>query len=215
MEFDVEKMSKALAECHGGRCFDGCYLFDTAIKDEQMRCMNCLNIANEVIKKLTEQNARLQTDYNELYELTTEELKEKSEQIFKLENRLKECENGYEGTLFLESCKRHDAEEKVKELTAENERLRERLDREAKCQYDLCGQIVDLKEENKVRKGLNTMLTNELKRCKADTVQKVRSLIEGRAAMCGKMSNGMITNRVYHLTEDFLDQIEKELLEEI
>lgn len=35
------------------------------------------------------------------------------EQIFKLENRLKECENGYQGTLFMESCKLHDAEEKI------------------------------------------------------------------------------------------------------
>ena len=50
-------------------------------------------------------------------------IKEQDEQIFNLENRLKECENGYEGTLFLESCKLHDAEEKVKELTEENERL--------------------------------------------------------------------------------------------
>ncbi len=59
MEFNIEKMAKALAECRGGACFSGCYLFDTAIKDEQMRCMNCLNIANEVIKKLTEENERL------------------------------------------------------------------------------------------------------------------------------------------------------------
>ncbi len=36
--------------------------------------------------------------------------------IFALENRLKECENGYEGTLALERAK-------VKELTEENERL--------------------------------------------------------------------------------------------
>lgn len=62
MEFNIEKMSKALAECHGGACFSGCYLFDTAIKDEQMRCMNCLNIANEVIKELTEENERLRAD---------------------------------------------------------------------------------------------------------------------------------------------------------
>ncbi len=45
------------------------------------------------------------------------------QKIFELENRLKECENGYEGTLHLERCKLHDAEEKVKELTAENEKL--------------------------------------------------------------------------------------------
>ena len=50
--------------------------------------------------------------------ITTDEQK-----IFELENRLKECENGYEGTLYLERCKLHDAEEKIKELTAENEKL--------------------------------------------------------------------------------------------
>ena len=39
------------------------------------------------------------------------------QKIFELENRLKECENGYEGTLFLDKCKLHDAEEKIKKLT--------------------------------------------------------------------------------------------------
>lgn len=38
------------------------------------------------------------------------------QKIFELENRLKECENGYEGTLYLDRCKLHDAEEKIKEL---------------------------------------------------------------------------------------------------
>lgn len=51
-------------------------------------------------------------------------IKQQDEQIFQLENRLKECENGYAGTLHIESCKLHDAEEKVKELTEENERLK-------------------------------------------------------------------------------------------
>lgn len=50
--------------------------------------------------------------------ITTDEQK-----IFELENRLKECENGYEGTLYLERCKLHDAEEKIKELTTKNEKL--------------------------------------------------------------------------------------------
>lgn len=40
-----------------------------------------------------------------------------------LEYRLKECENGYEGTLHLERCKLHDAEEKIEELAAQNDRL--------------------------------------------------------------------------------------------
>lgn len=51
-------------------------------------------------------------------------VKKQDDTIFALENRLKECENGYNGTLALERCKLHDAEEKVKKLTEENERLR-------------------------------------------------------------------------------------------
>ena len=51
-------------------------------------------------------------------------IKSQEQKIFELENRLKECENGYEGTQFLDRCKLHDAEEKVKKLTEENERLR-------------------------------------------------------------------------------------------
>lgn len=51
-------------------------------------------------------------------------IKSYGEQIFSLENRLKECENGYEGTLYLERCKLHDAEEKIKELTEQNNKLR-------------------------------------------------------------------------------------------
>lgn len=44
-------------------------------------------------------------------------IKKQEEQIFKFEHQLEEQENGYEGTLHLERCKLHDAEEKVKELT--------------------------------------------------------------------------------------------------
>lgn len=49
-------------------------------------------------------------------------------------------------------------EQRVKELTEENEKLNERLDREARCQYDLCGQIVNLRDD--------------VKYIKADTVRK-------------------------------------------
>lgn len=48
----------------------------------------------------------------------------------------------------------------IKELTEENERLNERLDREACCQYDLCGQIVNLRDD--------------VKYIKAETVQKIQ-----------------------------------------
>ena len=47
-----------------------------------------------------------------------------TDKIFALENRLKECENGYAGTLHLESCKLHDAERKIAEKDAEIERLK-------------------------------------------------------------------------------------------
>lgn len=40
-------------------------------------------------------------------------IKDQAEQIFKLENRLKECENGYEQTLHLERAK-------IKQLTEDN-----------------------------------------------------------------------------------------------
>lgn len=46
------------------------------------------------------------------------------QKIFDLENRIKECENGYEGTLHLERCKLHDAEEKIKELDVELKAMR-------------------------------------------------------------------------------------------
>ena len=60
---------------------------------------------------------------NALALITSQEQK-----IFELENRLKECENGYEGTLYLERCKLHDAEEKVNQLTADIEAVRSRAD---------------------------------------------------------------------------------------
>ena len=67
-------------------------------------------------------------NYNNRYRCTIEAealtlITSQEQKIFELENRLKECENGYDGTLFLDRCKLHDAEEKVRELTEENERL--------------------------------------------------------------------------------------------
>ena len=44
-------------------------------------------------------------------------IKEQDEQVFKLENRLAECENGYSQTLALERAR-------IKELSAENHMLR-------------------------------------------------------------------------------------------
>ena len=62
--------------------------------------------------------------YHEVAQNALALITSQEQNIFELENRLKECENGYEGTLYLDRCKLHDAEEKIKELTEENERLR-------------------------------------------------------------------------------------------
>ena len=57
----------------------------------------------------------------------------------------------------------------IKELAEENERLNERLGREARCQYDLCGQIVNLRDD--------------VKYIKADTVRKMQKrLCEDRVS---------------------------------
>ena len=49
-------------------------------------------------------------------------IKAQDQKIFELENRIKENENGYAQTLFLEKCKNKDLVEK-------NERLKEKADR--------------------------------------------------------------------------------------
>ena len=53
----------------------------------------------------------------------------------------------------------------IEALTEENERLKERLGREAKCQYDLCGQIVDLK-------AIAEQYRKQFEEAKADTVRE-------------------------------------------
>lgn len=51
-------------------------------------------------------------------------IKEQENEIYKLNNTLKECENGYQGTLFMESCKMKEAQDKIKEQEFEIESLR-------------------------------------------------------------------------------------------
>ena len=70
------------------------------------------------------------------------------QKVFELENRLKECENGYEGTLHLERSKLHDAEEKVSELMAENERLTNRIDEQCtNCDNMIVDRISTARDE--------------------------------------------------------------------
>lgn len=85
----------------------------------------------------------------------------------------------------------------VKELIEENEKLNERLDREAKCQYDLATKIVDLRDDAKY--------------IKADTVRK--------------MQHRLTSNEFYIVADDYdgmqyidfcawVEEVAKELLEE-
>ena len=85
-------------------------------------CTNgfCLDIYCPYVSK----NDSDRCDRNSMHKDILDIIKSREQKIFELENRLKECENGYEGTLYLESCKLHDAEKKIKELTEENERLK-------------------------------------------------------------------------------------------
>lgn len=88
-------------------------------------------------------------------------IKEQEEQIFKLENRLKECENGCEGTVFLDRCKLHDAEEKVRELTQANEQLSESYDHLEKTKDELIAErsrlILKCQEAEKINKEKCTL----------------------------------------------------------
>ena len=84
----------------------------------------------------------------------------------------------------------------VTELQRENERLR--ADNEIKSQ-----------------KRANIFeIANAFERGRTDGVRKMRLLIKRRSKMCEKMENGIVTSRIYHLTEEDLDQIAKEMLEE-
>ena len=85
---------------------------------------------------------------------------------------------------------------KCDELTEENEKLHKRLGREARCQYDLCGQIVNL--------------SDEVKYIKADTVQKMQEGLRAETITIqdhtGKLGSVILVSAV--------DQIAKEMLEE-
>jgi predicted nuclease with TOPRIM domain len=85
----------------------------------------------------------------------------------------------------------------IKELTEENGKLNERLDREARCQYDLCGQIVNLYDD--------------VKYVKAETVRKIQQRLT--------------SDEFYIVADDYdgmqyvdfcawVEEIAKELLEE-
>ena len=146
-------------------------------------------------------------------------IKEREEQIFKLENRLKECENGYEGTLHLESCKLHDAEEKVKELTQANDMISESYDHLEKTKDNLLAERARLTEQNERLRKLATVIEVEKeivrKETRADTVREMQERFENSFDKLEHLydeeghENFVYANKVL----EFLDQIAKEMLE--
>lgn len=121
--------------------------------------------------------------------ITTDEQKIKDLEMEKtqLERNLSECEVGYEGTLFLDRAKLHDAEQKIKELIDENERLRATVavaDGERKCRFDV--------------------MRKRIAKAKTDTVKKMRK----------RLKDTMLNeNDFICISASELDQIAKEILE--
>ena len=154
---------KALECCASGNCISGnCPLCDLANDFDMLGC-----------------TSKLATNTLALFN-------SQEQKIFELENRLKECENGYEGTLYLERCKLHDAEQKIKELTEENEKLI------ADC---VKGAVALIKE----------MLRSRA--IKADTVRKMQERLKAKAYTNNYCQDVVLLSNI--------DQIAKELTDDI
>ena len=166
-------------------------------------------------------------------------IKEQDEQIFKLENRLKECENGYEGTLSLDRCKLHDAEEKVKELTQLHEMLSESYDHLEKTKDELIAERARLTEENERLNKEVADLQDELK-CEKETnahlcsqymsenhlrhqveemlangmsVVKANTVRKMQERFNEKVAKLLISPSIQYQASAFIDQIAKEMVE--
>lgn len=130
------------------------------------------------------------------------------QKIFELENRLKECENGYEGTLFLDRCKLYDAEQKIKELAEDNKAQAETITNLIETIKSVCG----VKEEYETFIG---GLKPKIDGIRADTVREMHSILYEeflKVARCQKSGEpNMKSQEVFAI----LDQTEKEMLEGI
>lgn len=136
-----------------------------------------------------------------------EYINSQEQKIKELENRLKECENGYKGTNFLDRCKLHDAEEKVRKLTEENERLRvenKLLESQYESMYDsvestLRAEIADCGTPCKWCEG----------KIKADTVRKMQERLKEYLDDFYNSGEDALLD-----VSDLIDQIAKEMLED-
>lgn len=113
------------------------------------RCENCPKVSEDALCMY-----RLSGDALAL-------IKQQDEQIFQLENRLKECENGYSQTLGIERAR-------IKELTEENERLKS----EVSVKKKLLDKCVD--PEDRVRADTVKRFAERLKKeCLVDSGYEV------------------------------------------
>lgn len=105
-------------------------------------------------------------------------IKQQDEQIFQLENRLKECENGYSQTLGIEWAR-------IKELTEECENYKRIAEYQQNCNMDRGFKIKRLTEENErlkaevsVKKKLLDKCVDLEDRVKDDTVKRFAEKLE-------------------------------------
>jgi hypothetical protein len=178
MELNAEQIKKALECCKTPLASDceNCSYTGKRLEDGVYEgCVNCL--VGDALALINSQEQK----------------------IFELENRLKECENGYKGTNFLDRCKLHDAEEKVKKLTEEIERLREENNRLVVSEVSEVTigleRIIRVRDEHPVVMAI-----------RADTVKKMQERLFAK-----KFVHKNFGELVY--IED-IDEIAKEMLEE-
>lgn len=108
-------------------------------------------------------------------------VKKQEDTIFALENRLKECENGYEGTLYLDRCKLNDANEKIKELTEENERLKDFTKKQFKSAWTVREDTVrEMQERLKLKMDTHTLDERFARIFKGDVDQIAKEILEGK-----------------------------------
>lgn len=160
MELNAEQIMKALKVCgeytHGTTC-NSCPYMHIELADNEI-CSN-----------------RLSQDALAL-------IKSQEQKIFELEKRLKECENGYEGTLALERAK-------IKQLTEEVESLKQAMEHEHASFMEIFGQYGEkcdrLTEENERLRTPTYMLREDggvelmptIKSIRADTVREMQAKV--------------------------------------
>lgn len=106
------------------------------------------------------------------------------------------------------------AEEKVKELTEANA-IQVITAVELDKQVQRLAEENERLEDNLIKQSTeNIMLLMEIQEIKAKTVRKMKALIAKESSWFVTKSNGIVTSRTYQLTEDKLEQIAKEMLEE-